>query len=184
MQIRPLAIPDVLLLRPAAVMDQRGWVSVIYDEAAFTAAGIASRFTQDMIIYADKPGTVRGLRYQLAPKAQATLMRVLRGQAFAVAIDLRRPSPHFGRAVTQPLSYMDGASLYVPEGFATGWCSTAAATEMLVRTSVADDAGLVRGLNWRDPALGIDWPVKAADAIISVADIDQPMLADQPDLFD
>ncbi len=180
----PLAIPGVLILRPDAVMDGLGWQSVIYRESVMGAAGIHDRFVQDSIVYMDKAASLRGLHYQLAPAAQAVLLRVLRGRATVAAVDLRRSSASFGRAVTANLSYMSGEQLYIMPGFAWGWCSGAAATELLVKASAPDNPDLRRGINARDPALKIAWPYPAAELNFAPGDVDQPMLAEQPDLFD
>lgn len=180
----PLAIPGLLIIRPETVMDQQGWTSAVYNEAALAAAGIHDRFVDDRIHYAEKPGTVRGLRYQLAPVSQAMLLRVLRGEIFIAALDVRRSSNTFGRAATAAISYMGGEQFYAMRGFAVGWCSMAPATEILVKTSADIRPALVRGINWCDPALKIAWPVRPADAVVTIADIDQPMLAEQPDLLD
>jgi dTDP-4-dehydrorhamnose 3,5-epimerase len=184
LQSAPLAIPGILLLRPDAVMDGQGWHSTIYSEAGFAAAGIHDRFVQDAIFYADKAGSLRGLHYQLPPAQQALLIRVLRGRATVAVADLRRSSPSFGRAVTAELSYMAGDQLYVMPGFAFGWCSREPASEVLIKSSAPHRGDLLRGINARDPALGIAWPVKGTELNFAPGDIDQPMLADQPDLYD
>lgn len=180
----PLSIPGLLLLRPDAVMDGQGWRSIIYSEAAFGAAGIHDRFVQDLIVYAERSGSLYGLHYQMPPTAQAVLLRVLRGQATVAAVDLRRSAPSFGRAVTVDLSYMRGDQLYIMPGFAYGWCSGEPATELLIKTSAPAVPELQRGINARDPVLGIVWPVSAGELTVAPGDIEQPMLAEQPDLFD
>lgn len=180
----PHVLPGLLLLRPATVMDSFGWVSVAYDESLLGNLGIHDRFRRDLIAYADRRGTVQGLHYQLAPQQQARLLRVLRGSAFIAAVDVRRGSSTFGRSATITLSYMDGAQFYAMPGFALGWCSLEPATELLVKTSAEDRPDLQRGINWRDPALKLDWPVRAADALIGGEDVGLPMLADQTDLPD
>lgn len=184
LQSAPLAIPGVLLLTPDTVMDLQGWQTTIYSEAAFAAAGIHDRFVHDTIVYADKPASIRGLHYQLPPAAQALLLRPLRGRATVAVADLRRSSSSFGRAVVAELSYMKGDQLYVMPGFAYGWCSQEAATEMLIKASAPHRADLLRGINARDPALGIAWPFKGGELKFAPGDLDQPMLAEQPDLYD
>lgn len=184
LQSAPLAIPGLLLLRPDTVMDLQGWQTTIYSEAAFAAAGIHDRFVQDTILYAERPGVIRGLHYQLPPAMQALLLRPLRGRATIAVVDLRRSSPSCGRAVTAELSYSAGDQLYVMPGFAYGWCSREPATEILVKASAPHRADLLRGINARDPALGIAWPFKGGDLSYAPGDIDQPMLAEQPDLYD
>jgi dTDP-4-dehydrorhamnose 3,5-epimerase len=184
LQSSPLAIPGVLRLLPSTLMDSQGWQTTLYSEASFAAAGIHDRFVQDTIFYADKPGSLRGLHYQLPPAAQALLIRVLRGSAMVAVADLRRSSQTFGRAVTADLSYMAGDQLYVMPGFAFGWCSREPATEILVKASAPHHADLLRGINARDPKLAIAWPLKGGDLQFAPGDIDQPMLAEQPDLYD
>lgn len=184
LRTQPLSIPGLLMMWPEAVMDGQGWQSVIYREGTMAAAGLHDRFVQDSIVYMDKPGSLRGLHYQLPPGAQALLLRAIKGQATVAMVDVRRSSPSFGRAVTTSLTYMGGEQLYIMPGFAWGCCSGAAATELLVKASAPDNADLQRGINARDPALGISWPVPAGGMNFAPGDIDQPMLAEQPDLFD
>src|SRR3546814_4839906 len=98
------------------------------------------------------------------------------GSAFVAAVDVRRGSPTFGRSATITISYMDGAQFYAMPGFALGWCSLEPATELLVKTSAEDRPDLQRGINWHDPALKLDWPVRAADALIGVEDVGLPKI--------
>jgi dTDP-4-dehydrorhamnose 3,5-epimerase len=179
----PLAVPGLLLIRPDTVMDQQGWTSAVYNEAAFGGIGVHDRFIDDRIFYADKPGNVRGLRYQLAPASQATLLRVLHGRLFVAAVDVRHGSSTFGRAATAAISYMGSEQFYAMAGFAVGWCSLDAATQVLVKTSADGRPDLARGIAWDDPALQIDWPVKPGEAAVMIADTDQPLLARQQDLL-
>jgi dTDP-4-dehydrorhamnose 3,5-epimerase len=184
LRTQPLSIPGLLMLWPDAVMDGLGWQSVIYRESVMAATGVHDRFIQDSIGYMDKAGGLRGLQYQLPPAAQALLLRILRGRATIAAVDLRRSSPSFGRAVTANLTYMGGEQLYIMPGFAWGWCSGAASTELLVKASAPDHPDLRRGINARDPALNISWPFPASEMSVAPGDIELPMLAEQPDLFD
>jgi len=184
LRTQPLSIPGLLMLWPDAIMDGLGWQSVIYRDSVMAAAGIHDRFVQDSIIYMDKPGGLRGLSYQLPPAAQALLLRVLRGRAMVAVVDIRRSSPSFGRAVTANLTYMGGEQLYIMPGFAWGWCSGAASTELLIKASAPDNPDLQRGINARDPALNISWPFPPAELNLAPGDIDQPRLAEQPDRFD
>ena len=179
----PLAIPGLLLIRPDTVMDQQGWTSAVYNETALGAVGVHDRFVDDRIIYADKSGNVRGLRYQLAPASQATLLRVLHGRLFVVAVDVRRGSSTFGRAGTATISYMGSEQFYAMPGFAVGWCSLDTATQILLKTSADTSPELMRGIAWDDPALKIEWPVSPEVAEVMIADTDQPLLAGQQDLL-
>lgn len=179
----PLAVPGLLLIRPDTVMDQQGWTSAVYNEAALGGLGVHDRFVDDRIIYADKAGNVRGLRYQLAPASQAMLLRMLHGRLFVAAVDVRRDSPTFGRAGTTTISYMGSEQFYAMPGFAVGWCSLDNATQILVKTSADIRPDLVRGIAWDDPALKIEWPLKPGEAEVMIADTDQPLLARQSDLL-
>lgn len=184
LHVTPLAIPDVLLLRPAVFMDQRGWFSEVFNSKTFAAAGVTVSFPQDNQSYSEKQGTVRGLHYQIGSAAQAKLVRVLRGRSVSVVVDIRRSSPTFGQHVMAKLSAMDANQLYIPVGFAHGFCTIEPQTEVFYKASTFYAPGAERGINWCDPKLGIPWPVKPVDAVLSPKDIENPMLADQPDLFD
>jgi dTDP-4-dehydrorhamnose 3,5-epimerase len=182
-QIAQPVLPGCLLMRAPTLMLGEGWSSPIYSEQHMGQIGIHDRFVEDYIHYADKIGTVRGPRYQIAPGTQAMLVRVLRGSIHVVAIDVRKSSSTFGRAMQAVISYMGAEQLYAMQGFALGWCSLEPAVEVLIKTSASFEPELERGINWRDPALGLAWPVRPADAVVPAEDVDQPMLADQPDLL-
>lgn len=179
---KPLPIAGLLQILPETVMHQHGWVSAVHNDAKLGAIGIHDRFVDDRIIYLDKKGTVRGLRYQVHPAEQALLLRPMRGKLFVAAVDLRRGSPTFGRSASLTLDYMAGNQLYATAGFAIGWCSLEPATEFLLKASADHNPDLLRGIDWRDPTLKIEWPVRAVDAVILPEDVDQPQLAEQTDL--
>src|SRR5918998_1470374 len=104
LNVRPLDLPEVLLLTPRRHADGRGWFAETYNERRFAAAGIALRFVQDNQAYSAEQGTIRGLHFQIPPFAQAKLVRVLRGSIFDVAVDIRRGSPTYGRWVGAEIS--------------------------------------------------------------------------------
>jgi dTDP-4-dehydrorhamnose 3,5-epimerase len=182
-QIASPVLPGCLLMRAPTLMLGEGWSSPIHSESHMGQIGIHDRFVEDWIHYAHKPGTVRGPRYQVAPGSQAMLLRVLRGRIFFAAIDVRRKSDTFGKVVQGEMSYMGAQQFYAMSGFAVGWCSVEPTVEVLVKASAESNPDLERGINWCDPALGIKWPVRPAEAIVSAEDISQPMLADQTDLL-
>ena len=183
MQVQRLDIPEVVLLTPRRFGDERGWFSEVYNRRAVDAALGPVRFVQDNHSLSRPKGTVRGLHFQRPPTAQGKLVRVVKGAIFDVALDLRRGSPTFGRHVSATLSAENGAQLYVPEGFAHGFCTLEPDTEVLYKVtafySAADDGGLL----WSDPALGIAWPVTASEAVLSAKDGALPRLAELPDVF-
>ena len=124
MQIEALAIPEVRLIRPAIYRDDRGFFSETFNEAAWAAHGLALSFVQDNHAMSAQVGVVRGLHYQTAPFAQGKLVRVTRGAILDVAVDIRKGSPTFGRYVAAELSAENWCQLWVPAGFAHGYCTT------------------------------------------------------------
>lgn len=183
MQIEALAIPEVRLIRPAIYRDDRGFFSETFNEAAWAAHGLALSFVQDNHAMSAQVGVVRGLHYQTAPFAQGKLVRVTRGAILDVAVDIRKGSPTFGRYVAAELSAENWCQLWVPAGFAHGYCTTKPATEVLYKVTHAYAPDCEYGLAWDDPDLGIEWPVAVGKAVVSEKDRKQPRLADLPDHF-
>jgi dTDP-4-dehydrorhamnose 3,5-epimerase len=168
--ITSLSLPEVRLIAPDRFGDDRGFFSEVYSRRDFAAAGIAAEFVQDNHSLSAQPGTVRGLHYQLPPFAQAKLVRVVRGAVFDVAVDLRRGSPSFGRHVSAVLSAEAWNRLFVPTGFAHGFCTLEPATEVVYKVTAYYSRDHDRGIRWDDPALGILWPVGPAAAVLSEKD--------------
>ncbi len=183
MEVRSTQIPDVKLLVLRKHGDTRGFFSETYNRRDFAAIGIGLEFVQDNQALSAPAGTVRGLHYQLAPAAQAKLVRVTRGRIFDVAVDIRRGSPSFGKFASSELSAEEWYQLYVPAGFAHGYCTLTADTEVIYKVSDYYNPVHERAIRWNDPAIGIPWPVGEAMAIISDRDRRSPLLAQQPDLF-
>jgi len=183
MEVRSTQIPDVKLLVLQKHGDSRGFFSETYNRRDFAALGIGLEFVQDNQALSAPAGTVRGLHYQLAPAAQAKLVRVTRGRIFDVAVDIRRGSPSFGKFASSELSAEEWNQLYVPAGFAHGYCTLTADTEVIYKVSDYYNPVHERAIRWNDPAIGIPWPVGEAAAIISDRDRHSPLLAQQPDLF-
>ena len=178
MEILETAIAEVKVLVPVRHGDHRGFFSEVYNRKRLEAAGIALDFVQDNHSRSARRGTVRGLHFQVPPHAQAKLVRVVRGAAFDVAVDLRRGSPTFGRHVTVTLSADAGNQVLVPEGFAHGLMTLEADTEILYKVSDHYAPDHDQGILWNDPALGIDWPIPPAEAVLSDKDRSLPLLAD------
>lgn len=184
MQVETLAIADVKLLTPRKFSDQRGFFSEVYNARTLAeAAGIAETFVQDNHAFSADKGVIRGLHFQLPPMAQDKLVRVTRGSIFDVAVDIRQGSPTYGRHVSAVISASNWMQIWVPKGFAHGYCTLEADTEVLYKTTAPYAPDLDRGLAWDDPALGIAWPVDAAAAILSAKDKALPRLADLPPCF-
>ena len=183
MEIGETEIPAVRLITPSRHSDDRGFLSEVYSRQAFAQAGIDIEFVQDNHTRSAAAGTVRGLHYQIAPMAQAKLVRVLRGAIYDVAIDLRRRSPTFGRHVAAVISAEAWNQILVPIGFAHGFCTLSPDTEVLYRLSNLYSPQHERGLLWNDPALGIAWPAVAEAAVVSDRDRRNPRFANLTDLF-
>jgi dTDP-4-dehydrorhamnose 3,5-epimerase len=170
MDVIETLIPDVKLIRMRRHVDERGFFSETYSARALAAAGIACGFVQDNHSLSAASGTVRGLHFQIPPHAQAKLVRVVRGAVLDVAVDLRFGSPTFGRHVAATLSAAEWNMLFIPEGFAHGFCTLSPETEVVYKASAHYEPTHDRGIAWNDPVLGIDWPVEAARAIVSAKD--------------
>lgn len=144
----------------------------------FEQLGIECDFVQDNQSLSARRGTVRGLHFQRPPHPQAKLVRVIRGAAFDVAVDLRRGSPTFKRWCGTTLTAEKGNQLFVPRGFAHAFCTLESDTEVAYKVDDYYAPEYDAGLIWNDPELGIDWPIAAQEAILSEKDVKLPPLAD------
>ena len=178
MQVFPTDIPGVLLLKPRYFNDARGYFVETFNLRGAGAAGITAEFVQDNQAFSKKSGTVRALHFQAPPHAQAKLVRVLRGSIYDVAVDLRAGSPTYGRWAAATLTASGGEQVFVPRGFAHGYCTLEADTEVAYKVDDYYAPDCDRGLIWNDPTLAIDWPVKAFDAVLSDKDRSLPRFAD------
>ncbi|WP_134497460.1 dTDP-4-dehydrorhamnose 3,5-epimerase [Microvirga pakistanensis] len=183
LDIQPTAISDVKIVTPKRFGDHRGFFSETYNRQRFGRGGISTEFVQDNHSLSVAVGTVRGLHFQSAPFAQDKLVRVVRGRILDVAVDLRRSSPTYGQHVAVELSAENGRQLFVPIGFAHGFCTLEPNTEIEYKVSAYYSAANDHGLAWNDPTLGIEWPVDPANAVLSDKDLQQPLLADLPAYF-
>jgi len=182
--VQTLSIPEVKLLTPRKFGDARGFFSEVFNARSLAeAAGITETFVQDNHAYSAEKGVVRGLHFQLPPMAQDKLVRVTRGAIFDVAVDIRRGSPTFGRHVSAVISASNWTQIWVPKGFAHGYCTLEPDTEVLYKTTAFYAPELDRGLAWDDPALAIEWPIEREKVILSAKDRAQPVLADLADCF-
>jgi dTDP-4-dehydrorhamnose 3,5-epimerase len=176
--VRPLAIADVKLITPKRIRDERGFFSETYSARVLAEAGINARLVQDNHSMSLQRGVVRGLHFQAPPHAQDKLVRVTRGSAFDVAVDIRTGSPTYGKHVSAILSAENWTQIWVPRGFAHGFCTLEPHTEVVYKVSEYFAPESDRGLRWDDPALGIEWPVAAGEAILSAKDAQHPLLRD------
>ena len=177
MDIRPTDIPDVKIIRPARVGDHRGFFSEVFRSDVFKASGIDVDWVQDNHSLSARRGVIRGLHYQTAPFAQAKLVRVIRGAIFDVAVDIRKGASTYGRHVAVELSAENWDQLYVPAGFAHGFCTLTENTEVLYKVSAPYAPANEGGLMWNDPAIGIKWPIGENEATLSGRDTGWPGLS-------
>ena len=157
MRVTPTAIPDVLVVEPRVFGDDRGFFFESWNRRALAQAGLDVDFVQDNHSRSAR-GVLRGLHYQVR-HPQGKLVRVVTGEVFDVAVDLRRASPTFGRHVAVTLSAENKRMLWVPPGFAHGFCVTSESADFLYKTTDYWYPEHERTLLWNDPALGIAWPV-------------------------
>lgn len=179
-QFTQLAIPDVLLVKPQVIGDPRGWFAETYKASEFVRAGISLAFTQDNHSRSSQ-GVLRGLHYQKDPRAQGKLIRVMVGEIFDVAVDIRRSSTTFGRWVSARLSAANHHMVYVPPGFAHGFCVLSDAAEICYKTTAEYAPDFERGVAWNDPELQIPWPV--ANPVVSSRDAGLPLLRNADNNF-
>jgi dTDP-4-dehydrorhamnose 3,5-epimerase len=184
LNIRSLALPEVKLISSARIIDPRGYFAETYVRRDFAAADISQEFVQDNQSHSRAAGTVRGLHFQIPPFAQAKLIRVLHGRIFDVCVDLRRSSPRYGRHVAVELAADTGDQLFVPAGFAHGFCTLEPETVVLYKVDAVYSAAHEGGIHWLDSALAIPWPVAKGEAILSDKDAALPPLRDLPVCFD
>jgi len=180
----PLAIPAVILVRPRRFGDERGWFMETWSRRVFAEGGIDAEFVQDNQSFSAQVGTVRGLHFQVPPTPQAKLVRVVRGAIFDVAVDLRRGSPTYGRWCGATLTAAGGEQLFVPRGFAHGFCTVEPDTEVAYKVDGPYDPACDRGLAWDDPTLAVTWPVAPGAAVLSAKDKAQPAFAGFDTPFD
>jgi dTDP-4-dehydrorhamnose 3,5-epimerase len=181
-KVTPLDLPDVLLLEPRLFEDSRGHFYESFNARSFAeAVGHEVNFVQDNQSHSFR-GVVRGLHYQLPPAAQGKLVRVVAGEIFDVAVDVRRSSPTFGRWVGEVLSAANHRQLWIPPGFAHGFAALSEGAEVLYKTTDFYHRDSERAVRWDDPTIGIAWPTNTAP-LISDKDAAAPALG-EADTFD
>jgi dTDP-4-dehydrorhamnose 3,5-epimerase len=174
-----LDIPDVFLITPQIFSDDRGFFSEYFRESLFVTK-IKTRFIQDNFSYSIK-NVLRGLHYQRGPKTQAKLVATLSGTIFDVAVDIRRGSPTYGRWVGVTLSEENHKILYIPEGFAHGFCVTSNEAKVLYKVNREYSPQHEAGIIWNDPKLNIKWPTDKP--IVSQKDAALPTLENSDNDF-
>lgn len=179
-RFQPTRISDVILVEAVPTGDNRGQFVERYRDSEFRAHGIAGAFLQDNESRSVKD-VLRGLHYQDVPKPQAKLVMVLHGTIFDVAVDIRRGSWTYGEWVSEILSADNHRMLYIPEGFAHGFCVLSEEATVFYKVTREYDPELDRGIAWNDPEIGVAWPI--AEPILSAKDASLPPLREAPHSF-
>lgn len=168
-----LTIPDVISIAPSLFHDERGYFFEIFHNTIFNQNGINENFVQDNFSYSKK-NVIRGLHFQKNPKAQSKLITVFSGEIFDVAVDLRKNSSTFGKYVSEILSEKNHKSLYIPEGFAHGFCVLSKEATISYKINREYSPEHECGIVWNDPKLNISWPI--SKPILSKKDQNLPFL--------
>jgi dTDP-4-dehydrorhamnose 3,5-epimerase len=156
--VRPTELPEVMIVQPSVHADDRGFLVELFNESALGRAGLAIGIRQINHSRSHR-GVLRGLHFQ-EPNAQGKLVAVTRGEIFDVAVDVRRDSPTFGEWVGVNLAEGDSRSVWIPPGFAHGFCVLSEIADVIYASTEVYEESAARGVLWSDPSLGIRWPVE------------------------
>jgi dTDP-4-dehydrorhamnose 3,5-epimerase len=174
LNIKKTSLPGVLLIEPKVFTDERGFFMETYNLDAFRAAGIPDEFVQDNHSRSAR-GVLRGLHYQ-EPNAQGKLVRCTRGAIFDVAVDIRRGSPSFAKWFGLELSDANKLMLWIPPGFAHGFCALEDDSDLVYKCTTLYDPTSDRAILWNDPDVGIEWPI--TEPVLSKKDAGAPRLVE------
>ncbi len=186
MKLTQTRIPDVVIVEPTVFADERGWFMETFNESRFHAGlrelglPVARPFVQDNHS-CSKAGVLRGMHYQLPPHPQGKLVRVTRGAAYDVAVDVRVGSPTFGQWVGMVLSAENRLQMWIPEGFAHGFLALEDDTHFLYKTTDVYARDCERSIHWQDAQMAIDWPLSACqgrEIAVAAKDVQAPSLAE------
>ncbi len=169
-------LPGAFVIEPDVFGDNRGFFLETYNRKAFLDAGIHTDFVQDNYSFSKKKGVLRGLHFQYPPHSQAKLVMVMSGTIFDVIVDLRKDSSSYGRWIGVEISSDPFSMLYVPRGFAHGFCTLTEDTHVMYKVDALYNPGADGGIRWDDPDLDVSWPVK--DPVLSGKDSKLPYLKD------
>jgi dTDP-4-dehydrorhamnose 3,5-epimerase len=171
-----LSIPDVILIRVRKFRDSRGHFLETFRKSDFADFGVGCDFVQDNQAFSAQPGTTRGLHFQVPPHAQAKLVRVLHGSVYDAVVDLRHGSPTYGKWCGAKLTADGGEQIFVPRGFAHGYCTLEPDTVVAYKVDAYYAPHSEAGLAWNDPEIGIDWTVPESSVLVSEKDKEWPSL--------
>lgn len=182
MNFRSLKLGGAYEITLAPRRDERGYFMRTYDDAIFSQAGLGRPWVQENEACSLRKATIRGLHFQRPPHSETKLVRVVEGEILDVLVDLRRSSPTFGRWDSVLVSAERCNAVYIPKGFAHGYCTMSARTVMLYKVDAVYAAEAEGGLRWDDEHLAIPWP--ATEPLVSAKDSHWPKWADLPAVFD
>ncbi|GAE34992.1 dTDP-4-dehydrorhamnose 3,5-epimerase [Halalkalibacter akibai] len=182
MEIKETPLQGVVIIEPKVFGDHRGWFMETYSEVKFKEAGINLVFVQDNHSFSATKGTLRGLHYQLSPKAQSKLVRCTKGAIYDVAVDIRKGSPTYGQWFGIELSAENKKQLLVPKGFAHGFMTLTEEAEVQYKVDELYAPECDRGIMWNDPVIGIKWPMNI-QPVLSEKDKDAPILQEADNNF-
>jgi dTDP-4-dehydrorhamnose 3,5-epimerase len=172
----------LVIIEPSVFGDHRGWFMETYSDTKFSEAGINLKFVQDNQSFSAAKGTLRGLHYQLNPKAQTKLVRCTKGGIYDVAVDIRKGSPSFGEWFGIELTAENKKQLFIPKGFAHGFITLTDDVEVQYKVDELYFPECDRGIIWNDPTIGIKWPLDIKP-ILSAKDEKAPLLKDAENNF-
>lgn len=179
-QFQRLEIEDVILIEPKVFNDERGYFLESYKKSDFNTNGISDPFIQDNISHSSR-NVIRGLHYQIPPFVQGKLVRALEGEILDVAVDIRKQSATYGKWIAQELSGKNRQMLYIPPGFAHGFCVLSETATVMYKCTTEYNPECDRGIRWDDPEIGIGWPVE--DPVLSEKDLALPRLSEADNPF-
>ena len=182
MKITETFLEGVLVIEPAVFGDHRGWFMETYSDSKMKEFGVDLQFVQDNQSFSAAKGTLRGLHYQLAPKAQTKLVRCTRGSIFDVAVDIRKGSPTFGKWFGIELTAENKKQLLVPKGFAHGFMTLTDDVEVQYKVDELYAPECDRGIRWNDPEINVEWPIDVTP-VLSGKDEAAPLLNEAENNF-
>lgn len=175
MELKKTELENVIIIEPSVFGDHRGWFMETFSQTWLERMGLDTTFVQDNHSFSATKGTLRGLHYQLNPKAQTKLVRCTKGSIFDVAVDIRKGSPTFGKWVGVELSAENKKQLLVPKGFAHGFMTLTEDVEVQYKVDELYAPECDRGILWNDPAVAIEWPIDI-QPVLSAKDENAPLL--------
>jgi dTDP-4-dehydrorhamnose 3,5-epimerase len=182
MKFTPTELEGVLIVEPAVFGDHRGWFMETFSEAKFQEQGLQLEFVQDNQSFSATKGTLRGLHYQINPKAQTKLVRCTKGAIFDVAVDIRHGSPSYGKWFGIELTADNKKQLLIPKGFAHGFMTLTDDVEVQYKCDELYAPECDGGILWNDPEIGIEWPMHI-QPVLSAKDEKAPLLKESKHNF-